>query len=125
MPDKKNILVIEDEKDMADLLKMRLVNLGYEVRVGYDGQAGLSLAQKYSPDLIVLDLMLPKINGYKICRMLKFDDKYKNISIVVYTARSQDRDRELVDECGADAYIVKTQGQDVLVDKIKRLIGGV
>ncbi|MDP1852964.1 MAG: response regulator [Candidatus Omnitrophota bacterium] len=122
MLDKKNILIVEDEKDMVGLLTVRLANLGYEVMAGYDGQAGLALAQKYSPDLIVLDLMLPKLNGYKVCRMLKFDEKYKNIFIVIYSARSQERDKQLADECGADAYIAKTSGQEILVDQIKKLL---
>lgn len=122
MPDKKNILIVEDEKDMVDLLRVRLASLGYEVMAGYDGMAGLALAQKYSPDLIVLDLMLPKINGYKVCRMLKFDEKYKDIPIVIYSARSQERDRQWADECGADAYITKTSGQEILVDQIKKIL---
>lgn len=123
MTDKKNILVVEDEKDMASLLKMRLTNLGYQVMIGSDGQQGLSLAQRYNPALIVLDLMLPKLNGHKVCRMLKFDDKYKDIPIIIYSARTQEVDKQLADECGADAYISKTLGQEVLVDKIKKLLG--
>lgn len=121
MPDKKNILIVEDEIDMSNLLKMRLENCGYGVMVGRDGQEGLSLAQQHKPDLIILDLMLPKIDGYKVCRMLKFDEKYKNIPVIIYTARTQEQDRQLANECGADAYIPKTESQSILVDKIKSM----
>ncbi|MDP1852587.1 MAG: response regulator [Candidatus Omnitrophota bacterium] len=122
MPEKKRVLIVEDEKDMVSVLKIRLTSIGYDIFSAYDGQEGLSLAQKHNPDLIILDLMLPKLDGYKVCRMLKFDDKYKNIPIIIYTARSQESDRRLADECGADAFIPKTLGQEVLVDKIKKLI---
>lgn len=122
MPEKKRILIVEDEKDMVSVLKIRLANIGYDIFAAYDGQEGLALAQKENPDLIILDLMLPKLDGYKVCRMLKFDDKYKNIPIIIYTARSQESDRRLAEECGADSFIPKTLGQEVLVDKIKKLL---
>lgn len=122
MPEKKRVLIVEDEKDMVSVLKIRLVSIGYDIFAAYDGQEGLALAQKQNPDLIILDLMLPKLDGYKVCRMLKFDDKYKDIPIIIYTARSQESDRRLAEECGADAFIPKTLGQEVLVDKIKKLL---
>lgn len=122
MADKKCILVVEDEKDMVRLLKIRLSNMGYHILVGFDGQEGLALTQAENPDLIILDLMLPKLDSYKVCRMLKFDDKYKSIPIIIYTARGQDADRQLAEECGADAFIPKTLGHDVLVDRVKKLL---
>lgn len=120
--DKKYILIVEDERDMVSVLKSRLSKIGYDIIVSYDGQEGLALAQRHNPDLIILDLMLPKLDGYKVCRILKFDDKYKSIPIIIYTARGQDADRQLAEECGADAFIPKTLGQDVLVDRIKKLL---
>lgn len=122
MLEKKRILIIEDEKDMVNVLKIRLSSMGYDVIAGYDGQEGLSLAQKHNPDLIILDLMLPKMDGYKVCRILKFDDKYKNIPVIIYTARTHDSDRRLAEECGANAFIPKTLGQSVLIDRIKKLL---
>lgn len=123
MPAEKRILVVEDEQDMVRLLKIRLeASGGYEVISASDGQEGLEKAQKENPDLVILDLMLPKIDGYKVCRMLKFSDRHKNTPIIIYSARNQESDRRLAQECGADAYVPKTLGQEVLVDKIKKLL---
>ena len=123
MADKKRILIVEDEKAMVDMLTIRLAKDGnYEIISAYDGQEGLQMAQKQNPDLIILDLMLPKLDGYKVCRMLKFSDIHKNIPIIIYSARTQEHDKKLAQECGADAYIPKTLGQSVLVDKIKKIL---
>ena len=77
---KKRILLIEDEADMVYAVTLSLEANQYEVLSANDGQVGLDMVRKEKPDLIILDLMLPKINGYKICRMLKFDKKYKQIN---------------------------------------------
>ena len=123
MADSKRILIIEDEKDIVNLLKIRLTSRGYDdVICAYDGQEGLDLAHRQLPDLIILDLMLPKIDGYKVCRMLKFSDKYKHIPIIIYSARSQAEDKKLAQDCGADAYIPKMLGHEVLLDRIKKLL---
>ncbi len=123
MADSKRILIIEDEKDIVNLLKIRLISRGYtDVICAYDGQEGLDLAHRQLPDLIILDLMLPKIDGYKVCRMLKFSDKYKHIPIIIYSARSQAEDKKLAQDCGADAYISKTLGHEVLLDKLQQLL---
>ena len=118
----KRILIVDDEKDIADTLKFRLEATGYEVIVSYDGQDGLNRAKTGSPDLIILDLMLPKIDGYKVCRMLKFDETYKHIPIILFTARIQDDDKKTGMEVGADAYITKPFEASVLLAKIKELL---
>ena len=82
---KKRILVVDDEVELVKAIQIRLEQADYEVIVAYDGQEALEKARKEKPDLIVLDLMLPKIDGYKVCRMLKFDDKYKQIPIIMLT----------------------------------------
>ena len=120
---KKKILIIEDEANLTDALKMRFEGNGYLVDVAYDGQEGLQKAREGKPNLIILDLMLPKLDGYKICRMLKFDEKYKNIAILMLTAKAQEQDRELGFEVGADAYIVKPFDSQELLKKVKELIG--
>ena len=86
---KKRILLIEDEADMVYALTLQLEAINCEVLSAADGQTGLDMARKEKPDLIILDLMLPKMDGYKICRMLKFDEKYKKIPIIMFTARAQ------------------------------------
>jgi len=119
---KKRILLIEDEVDMVYALTLQLEAIHYEVLSATDGQTGLDMAYKVKPDLIILDLMLPKMDGYKICRMLKFDEKYKNIPIIMFTARVQDQDKKLGQQVGADAYITKPFDSKVLLDKINTLL---
>jgi DNA-binding response OmpR family regulator len=119
---KKRILLIEDESDMVYALTLQLQATGYEVLTAQDGQIGLDMARKEKPNLIILDLMLPKIDGFKICRMLKFDKRYLNIPIIMFTARAQDQDMKLGKEVGADAYITKPFDAQVLLDKISALL---
>ncbi len=101
------ILIVDDEKDIVETLSFMLEAKGFEIISAYDGEEGLKLAKEESPDLIILDVMMPKINGYKICRLLKYDAKYKNIPIIMVTARSQDTDKLIGEETGADEYITK------------------
>jgi len=119
---KKRILLIEDETDMVYALTLQLEAVDYKVLSATDGQAGLDMARKEKPDLIILDLMLPRMDGYKICRMLKFDERYKQIPIIMFTARAQDQDRKLAQEVGADAYITKPFDSKALLDKISALL---
>jgi len=119
---KKKILVVDDETDLVEMITLRLEAGDFIVIKAYDGQAGLDLARTEKPDLIILDLMLPKIDGYKVCRMLKFDEKYKNIPIIIFTARTQESDVRLGEEVGADAYITKPFDSDILLNKIKQLL---
>ena len=121
---KRKILVVEDEAELTGAIRIRLEQAGYEVLTAYDGQEGLEKARAENPDLIVLDLMLPKIDGYKVCRMLKFDEKYKKIPVVMLTARAQERDEDLGYEVGADAFITKPFKYQVLLAKIAELLGG-
>jgi DNA-binding response OmpR family regulator len=119
---KKRILIIDDEADLVDMLSLRLQANDYEVITAADGQEGLDKARKEKPDLIILDLMLPKMDGYKVCRMLKFDEKFKQIPIILFTARAQESDVRLGEEVGADAYLTKPFEPDVLLAKMKELI---
>lgn len=119
---KKKILIVDDEKDLVEILTLRLEANNYEVILAYDGKEALDKARKIKPDLIITDLMLPKMDGYKVCRMLKFDEKYKHIPIVMFTARAQRSDEKLGYEVGADAYIVKPFEPLALLDKIKELL---
>ncbi|MBU2044003.1 MAG: response regulator [Candidatus Omnitrophica bacterium] len=121
---KKRILVVDDEQALVELVKMRLEANGYEVLSAFDGQEALDKARKEKPDLIILDLMLPKIDGYKVCRMLKFDEKYKKIPIILFTARAQESDKKMGQDVGADSYIVKPFEPKALLAKIKELTGG-
>ena len=118
----KRILLVDDETQLVEMVKIRLEASDYEVLCAYDGQEALDKARKEKPDLIILDLMLPKIDGYKVCRMLKFDEKYKNIPIILFSARAQETDVKLGKEVGADAYISKPFDPPSLLGKIKELL---
>jgi two-component system, OmpR family, alkaline phosphatase synthesis response regulator PhoP len=119
---KHKILVVDDEADLVETLKFRLEATGYEVISAIDGQEGLKKARAENPDLIVLDLMLPKLDGYRVCRMLKFDEKYKGIPIILFSARVQDSDIKMGEEQGADAYITKPFDPKLLLAKIDELL---
>jgi len=118
----KKILIVDDEVQLVEMIKMRLEASGYEIIFAHDGQDGLDKAKKEKPDLMILDLMLPKIDGYKVCRMLKFDEKYKQIPIILFSARAQDEDKKMGQEVGADAYITKPFDPQALLGKIKELL---
>lgn len=98
---------MDDEKDLVALIARRLEAAGYEVSTAYDGYEAVGAAQKGKPDLILLDLMLPKLNGHQVCRLLKFSDSTKEIPIVIFSARCQPEDRQTALECGADEYLNK------------------
>ena len=104
---RKRILFIEDEKDLVRLVKVKLEESGYEVLAAHDGQEGLEKARTEKPDLIILDIMLPKMNGYEVCQLLKFDEKHWKIPIIMLTAKVEDRDKALGKETGANEYLTK------------------
>ena len=118
----KKILIVDDEEDIAFSVARRLSAVGYEVVCAEDGVEGLQRAQTENPDLILLDLMLPKMDGYKVCRLLKFDERYKRIPIIMVSARSQDEDIALGRETGAEAYMTKPVDSAALLDKVKELL---
>ena len=118
----KRILLVDDEPDLLSTLKKRLETNNYEVITASDGMEALSKAKKEKPDLIILDLMLPKMDGYKVCRMLKFDEKYKHIPIIMFTARAEVEDEKLGQETGADAYITKPFETNNLLSKVEELL---
>ena len=119
---KNKILVVDDEADLVETLKFRLEIAGYDVNTAFDGQEGLKKARTENPDLVILDLMLPKLDGYRVCRMLKFDEKYKDIPIILFSARVQDSDIKMGEEQGADAYITKPFDPKALLAKIDELL---
>ena len=114
----KKILIVDDELDIVESLKFVLETSDYQCFCAYNGEEGLRLAKEIIPDLIILDVMMPKINGYKISRLLKFDNKYKNIPILMLTARSQESDKLIGEETGADEYITKPFDLDFVLKKV-------
>ena len=116
------ILVTEDSATILQMLKGTLSEAGYEVIAASDGQQALDLARTEKPDLIMLDVMLPKIDGYKVCRMLKFDERYKAIPIIMLTGRTKESDEQTGLEVGANAYIKKPFQPETIIEKIKELL---
>ncbi len=121
MPGKK-ILVVEDDALIRELDRINLESAGFEVVLATDGFQGLEMARTENPDLIVLDIMLPKMDGFKVCRILKFDDKYKHIPIIMLTARIQEVDKETGFKTGADGYMTKPFEPEELIKKINQVL---
>lgn len=118
----KRILVVEDEPDILSAIEFGLKKTGYEVITAADGKDGFAKAKKENPNLIILDLMLPLVDGYKICSLLKADKRYKDIPIIIFTALTQESDKQMGKEAKADAYITKPFKFDILLAKIKELL---
>ena len=115
----KKILIVDDEVDLVKTIRFSMEAEGYKVLVSYSGEDALNQARKEVPDLILLDIMLPKLDGYRVCRLLKFDEQYKNIPILMLTAKTQEKDKSLGKETGADEYITKPFDMDELMKKVK------
>ncbi len=120
---KKKILLVDDEPEIQLIISSRLSAAGFEVIIAKDGQEGLNMARSESPDAILLDLMIPKIDGFKVCRMLKFDKAFENIPVIIFSARGSDADKKLAEQVGASAYIVKPFNLDLFTQTIQRLLG--
>jgi CheY-like chemotaxis protein len=119
---RKRILIVEDQAPIVNMLKMRLEANNYEVIVAVDGQEGLEKAHKENPSLIILDVMLPKISGYRICQLLKSDPKYNTIPIIISSGRTPQEIRKVSQEIGADAWVTKPFEAEALLLKMKELL---
>ena len=117
MPTEKTVLVVEDEANIVDILTFNLEREGYRVLSAYDGQAGLETAQREKPDLILLDLMLPRLNGFQVCRTLR--ESGDTVPILMLTAREEESDKVLGLELGADDYITKPFSIRELMARVK------
>jgi DNA-binding response OmpR family regulator len=112
------ILIVDDEPDLRSVLRFGLEAAGFEVLEAADGEQGLQMACDLLPDLVVLDLMLPRMDGYKVCRSLKFDERYRQIPVFILSARSGETDRRLAMDLGADAYVTKPYDMKDLLGRI-------
>lgn len=119
---KQRILVVEDEADIAGGLKARLELEGFEVLVSEDGEAGIHAARRDHPHMIILDVMIPKINGFEVCSVLKNDAKTKDIPILILTALPQLDDAEKAFSAGANDFLNKPYLNDRLLRKVRKLL---
>lgn len=116
MEQKKKVLIVEDEKNIVDILHFNLQRAGYEIVEAYDGEEGLSMAIAENPDLILLDVMLPKMLGFDVCKTLRKQNN--NVPVILLTAREEESDKVLGLEIGADDYITKPFSMRELIARV-------
>jgi two-component system alkaline phosphatase synthesis response regulator PhoP len=116
------ILIVDDEKDLVELLKFNLQKEGFDVFFAFDGQTALSVAERETLSLIVLDLMLPKFDGLEVCRRLKRNQVTAHIPIIMLTAKGEESDRVVGLELGADDYVVKPFSVRELIARVKAVL---
>lgn len=119
---KKKILVVDDEPGIVKMLESRLEKSGYQVSTAMDGLDGLNKARTEHPDLILLDVMMPEMDGYKVCAMLRYDAKYSNIPVILLTARAHETDRKMGSQLGVRDYVVKPFDGKELLEKIEHIL---
>ena len=116
MDRQKTVLIVEDEKNIVDILRFNLQREGYQTREAYDGEDGLNKARGERPDLILLDVMLPRMNGFEVCRALR--QAGDNVPVIILTAREEETDKVLGLEIGADDYITKPFSMRELIARV-------
>lgn len=123
----KKILLVDDESDILDFLSYNLENAGYEVRVAQNGLEGVKVAQEFLPDLIILDMMMPEMDGIETCERIRENEALKSVLIAFLTARGEDYSQIAGFDAGADDYILKPLKPKVLVSRVKALLkrGGI
>ncbi len=120
---KKNILIIDDEVGIRNLLKFRLVSFGFDVLIAEDGYTGIELAKSKKPDLIILDIMMPYLNGIEVCRKLKSDYDTRGIPVVFLSVLAQKEDIEMGKEAGGDFFLTKPYDPEKLNYIIRMALG--
>lgn len=119
---KEKILIVDDEKDIVKMLDYNLKKEGFRTTIAYDGEDALDLAHKERPDLVILDLMLPGLDGVEVCKALKKENKTASIPIIMLTAKTQETDKVLGLELGADDYVTKPFSPRELIARIKAVL---
>ena len=119
----RTILICDDEASILNSLEFSLGAEGYRVLAVADGEQALAQARAEPPDLIVLDVMMPRRNGFEVCRELKLDRRTADVPVILLTARGRREDRELGRQAGADAYVTKPFSPQRLLEKVQTLLG--
>jgi len=122
VPTAKNVLVVEDEESLLKLESILLATKGYRVTGVADGQSAINALVENPPDLVLLDLMIPKVDGFEVCRWIKGNAETRHIPVIIVTAKKNEADRERGIKAGADLYITKPFRSAELVEGIKRLL---
>src|SRR5687768_2523445 len=116
------VLVVEDEIDVAELIRYNLSKEGYDVRISANGADALRQAREIQPDLILLDLMVPQLNGWELCRRLKQDAETRGIAVIMVTGRADEGDKVLGFEMGADDYVTKPFSPRELLARVRAVL---
>ncbi len=119
---KQKILIVEDDRSLAGVLEYNLAGAGYDAICSYDGQDALNQARLKLPDLIVLDVMLPVIDGLEVCRQLRRESETRNTPVIMLTAKSEETDQLIGFSVGADDYVVKPFSVKILLERVKSLL---
>jgi two-component system alkaline phosphatase synthesis response regulator PhoP len=123
MAEKKKILIVEDERELAGLVSLHMRMAGFESLYATDGECALRTCRDVMPALVILDLMIPKVDGWEVCRCLRKEKDTKHIPIIILTARTELEDKLRGFEAGADDYMVKPFSPRELVARVKRVLG--
>jgi DNA-binding response OmpR family regulator len=118
----KEILIVDDEPSIVVPIQFLMEQQGYSVLVAENGEDALDIIYKYKPDLILLDIMLPRIDGYEVCEIVRLDPRYRDIKIIFITAKGREVEIAKGLALGADAYITKPFSNTELVSKVKKLL---
>jgi len=119
---KKKILIVEDEEHLLELESVLLTTKGYEVKGAIDGPSALELVASMKPDLILLDIMLPVMDGYEVCRQIKANDATRHIPVIMLSAKKSKEDLVKGEQAGADWYITKPFKSAMVIETIQRFI---
>jgi DNA-binding response OmpR family regulator len=120
--DMMKILIVDDEETNVALIKAALKDIACEFIVAHEGEAGIALAKSAMPDAIILDVMMPKLDGFKVCGMLKADKRFSKIPVAILSSRAGDDDVAIAHEVGADIYMVKPFDRVELNQNVKKLL---
>ena len=118
----KEILIVDDEPSIVVPIQFLMEQQGYIVMVAVNGESALDIIYKYKPDLILLDIMLPRIDGYEVCEIVRLDPRYRDIKIIFLTAKGREVEIAKGLALGADAYITKPFSNTELVSKVQELL---
>ncbi len=119
---KKDILIVEDEKDLVELIQYNLEKEGFKVVHAYDGEGGLQIARNRHPSIVLLDLMLPRLDGLEVCRRLKQDPKTADIPIIILSVKDSEADIVAGLELGVDDYVTKPFSPRILISRVRAVL---
>lgn len=123
MVNKKRILAVDDSKTISGMIQTILERVGYEVDIAFDGIEALEKVKQKMPDLIILDINMPRLDGFRVCRLLKFDRNYRHIPIILLTARDEEDNIKTGMKTGADLYLTKPIEPEQLIEAVHKFLG--